>query len=141
MSESDRPGGGCLCGAVRFTAAAAPITARACWCRLCQYLGAGGPTVNVAFASEGFAVTGDVSWHESTADSGNRMARGFCPVCGTPLFSKAEARPHLIFVRAGALDDPDIMPPAMTIWTAAAPRWACFDPALPQLEGQPPPAG
>ena len=33
------------------------------------------------------------------------MHRRFCPDCGTQLFSEAESRPHLIFVRNGALDD------------------------------------
>jgi hypothetical protein len=28
------------------------------------------------------------------------------PKCGTPMFSEAESRPTLIFVRAGTLDDP-----------------------------------
>jgi hypothetical protein len=95
--------------------------------------------VSVCFRSDSFSVQGNVSWHESVADSGNRMQRGFCPKCGTPLFSKAESRPHLIFIRAGALDDPNLMGPQMTIWTDAAPDWACFDPALPKVPGQPPP--
>ncbi len=45
--------GGCLCGAVRYQAAAAPIVTRVCWCRLCQYLGAGSGTVNICFPTEG----------------------------------------------------------------------------------------
>ena len=45
--------GGCLCGAVRYEIdAEAPIAARTCWCRLCQYLGAGSATVNALFAAE-----------------------------------------------------------------------------------------
>ncbi len=44
--------GGCLCGAVRYTASAAPIVTRVCWCRVCQYIGAGSGTVNVCFPSE-----------------------------------------------------------------------------------------
>jgi len=131
--------GGCLCGTVRFSVAASPLTARTCWCRVCQYLGAGSGMVSVCFPAATFQAEGDVRWFDSVADSGNRMSRGFCPTCGTPLFSKAEARPHLIFIRAGALDDPGLMPPVMTIWTDAAPDWACFDPALPKLAGQPPP--
>jgi hypothetical protein len=76
----------------------------------------------------------------STADSGNRMHRRFCSTCGTPLFSEAEARPHLIFVRVGSFDDPNKANPAMTIWTSSAPHWACIDPELPRAEQQPPPA-
>ena len=53
---------------------------------------------------------------------------------------EAEARPHLIFVRAGSLDKPEIARPAATIWTSQAPSWACFDPKLPIVERQPPPA-
>ncbi|HLA01680.1 MAG TPA: GFA family protein [Aestuariivirga sp.] len=131
--------GGCLCSEVRFSASAAPLAARVCWCRLCQYLGGGGGMVSVCFRTDSVSVQGNVSWYESIADSGNRMQRGFCPKCGTPLFSKAESRPHLIFIRAGALDDPNLMAPQMTIWTNAAPDWACFDPALPKIAGQPPP--
>src|SRR5262249_31972545 len=117
-----------------------PITARMCWCRLCQALGGGGPTVNAAFYSAEVTVEGETQAYASVADSGNAMRRRFCPACGTPLFSEALARPHLIFIRAGALDDPDLARPAATIWTGQAPSWACIDAAIPALEGQPPPA-
>lgn len=132
--------GGCLCRAVRFTVHAdKPLAVRTCWCRLCQYLGAGSATVNACFPADALQVEGEVRWHASVADSGNRMQRGFCPQCGTPLFSNAEARPHLTFIRAGALDDPGIAAPQMTIWTSAAPEWACFNPDIPSEEEQPPP--
>lgn len=128
--------GGCLCGAVRFSVAAEPLAVRTCWCRLCQYLGAGTATVNVCFPADTLTATGEVRWHDAVADSGNTMHRGFCPTCGTPLFSNAEQRPHLTFIRAGALDDPGIAAPQATIWTSAAPAWACIDPAIPHHAGQ-----
>jgi hypothetical protein len=132
--------GGCLCKAVRFKSTAPPIATRVCWCRVCQYLGAGNATVNVVFRTNAFTVQGDLRDYRSVADSGNVMHRRFCAMCGTPMFSEAEARPHLIIVRAGTLDDPEIARPDMTIWTSSAPTWACMDPALPKIDGQPPPA-
>jgi hypothetical protein len=132
--------GGCLCGAVRFRSTAAPIAARYCWCRDCQHFAAGSATVNVIFPREAVTVEGEAQVYESFADSGSRMRRSFCPKCGSPLFSEAEPRPHLILVRAGALDDPNLAEPAATIWTSSAPRWACIDPDLPQFPKMPPPA-
>lgn len=131
--------GGCLCGAVRYSITSPPIAARTCWCRLCQYLGAGSATVNVCFSKLDVTVSGPLSDYASTADSGNRMHRSFCPTCGTPMFSEAESRLHLIFIRTGTLDDPEIGAPGATIWTKQAPRWACINETLPRFEGQSPP--
>jgi hypothetical protein len=67
------------------------------------------------------------------------MHRRFCPSCGTPVFSASEARPHLVIVRNGALDDTELLNPSATIWTASAPEWAWIDEAHPRFDGQPPP--
>ena len=132
--------GGCLCRAIRYEFSAAPIVARACWCRVCQFIGAGSGTVNVCFPSAALTLHGEPRVYKSAADSGSAMQRGFCASCGTPLFSAAEIRPHLVFVRAGTLDDREIGRPASTIWTSQAPSWACIDESLPRIERQPPPA-
>jgi len=133
--------GGCLCKQVRYRITAAPIVTRVCWCRDCQYLAAGSATVNVCFPTSAIAIEGETKDYRSVADSGNVMHRRFCPSCGTALFSEAEIRPHLIFVRAGTLDDPELAKPAATIWTSSAPSWACISASLPKIERQPPPAG
>ncbi len=131
--------GGCLCRAVRYEINAEPIAARACWCRVCQAIGAGSGTVNVCFPTAAIRIEGQLQDYVSVADSGNVMHRRFCPRCGVHLFSEAEARPHLIFVRAGSLDDPEVAKPSATIWVSEAPSWACIDPRLPKIDGQPPP--
>ena len=131
--------GGCLCKAVRYEIAAAPVTTRVCWCRRCQAIGGGSATVNVTFPSEAIKVEGALSDSVHTADSGNIIHTKFCPKCGTPVFTGAESRPHLLAVRGGTLDDPEVAKPAITIWTEQAPSWAAIDPDLPQEPGQPPP--
>jgi len=131
--------GGCLCGKVRYRIEAEPITTRVCWCRDCQYLGAGSGTVNVAFPREKVHIEGVLDDYASRAASGNLTHRGFCPSCGTPVTTQSEARPHFLAVRAGTLDDPEIGKPNLTIWTSSAPSWACFAEDLPQESKQPRP--
>ena len=93
--------GGCRCGAVRYTIEAEPKFTRHCWCRDCQYVGAGAGTVNVFFASESVKVEGALADYVSQADSGNLVHRHFCAACGTPVFTQGEARRQYIGVRAG----------------------------------------
>ena len=133
--------GGCLCRAVRYAVDAEPIATRICWCRDCQQLAAGSPTVNVVFPSSAVTVTGPLRDFASIADSGSRMHRQFCEHCGTPVTSSSEARPHLTIIRAGTLDDRELARPSLTIWTDSAPSWACINEALPRTPRQPPPAG
>jgi hypothetical protein len=130
--------GGCICGAVRYGIEAEPLTTRTCWCTDCQKFGAGSATVNVVFPAEAVRIEGTLSDYASAADSGNRMHRGFCPACGTPVTTGSEARSHLKGIRAGTLDDPEVAKPEITIWTKSAPSWAVIDPDIPQAETQPP---
>ena len=132
--------GGCFCRAVRYEVSAEPIATRVCWCRDCQFLGAGSATVNVVVPADAVVISGPLRDYPSSADSGNCMHRQFCGVCGTPVTSAAEARPHLLILRAGTLDDPERARPGLTIWTDSAPSWACISGDIPRIAGQPPPA-
>lgn len=135
MSERS---GACLCGAVRFTVAAAPLAVRVCWCRDCQHLAANG-TVNMMVPAEALTVTGEVADYVKTAASGNEITRQFCPRCGTHLFAKSSGRPQFRVVRVGNLDQPSSIRPTMNIWAASAPGWACLDPDIERIEQQPTP--
>ena len=133
--------GGCLCQAVRWQATAAPLVTRHCWCRDCQYIGAGSGTVNMMMRRDQVSLSGATGSYASRADSGNTIERHFCASCGTPVYALAQARPQLMVIRVGTLDDPNAVAPAMTIWTASAPRWAAMDSSLGCVAGQPPPPG
>lgn len=128
--------GGCLCGAVRYAISAEPAATRACWCRTCQYLGAGNATVNVFFPSEAIEVKGELQAYWSDADSGGVVCHEFCPVCGTPVFTQSVTRTQVKGVRAGTLDDPERGKPQKILWTSRAPSWAPFDPAVPRVPRQ-----
>lgn len=128
--------GSCLCGAVRYRIFAEPVISRLCWCRACQHIAANG-TVNVLVPTAGLEISGQLSEYISTADSGNEMRRRFCPCCGSHLFANSSGRPQFTVVRAGTLDDPSSVRPAMNIWASSAPAWACLDSTLERIEQQP----
>ena len=134
--------GQCLCGQVSFTIDAEPLGARMCWCRDCQRIACGSATVNVVFPEAAVRYEGEMSTIRLTADSGNTVERGFCPQCGAQMYSKTLAPSGLpMRVRAGTLDDPELIAPTAIIWTASAPGWAILDPDLPHYPKGLPPDG
>ena len=134
--------GGCACGAVRYESSMSPLMAGTCHCRDCQREsgGFGAPALFVPQAA--LHVTGEVKYHEITADSGNSIRRGFCPTCGSPLFGKPAVMPDVVGIRAGSLDDPSLFQPSMDIFTASAQPWDYMDPEIPKFAKAPeqPPA-
>jgi hypothetical protein len=96
--------------------------------------------VNLVFMTSAVTISGPLRDYSSIADSGTRMHRQFCERCCTPVTSASEARPHLLILRAGTLDDPELARPSLTIWTDSAPTWARIDERLPSTPRQPPPA-
>jgi hypothetical protein len=135
--RSDLIEGGCRCKSVRFQATGEILLKRQCWCRDCQYLACGAGSNGIIVRVAGLALEGQLTEFCSLADSGSHMIRRFCPRCGTQVFSAAEENPEFIVIRAGALDDPELARPESIIWTDSAPSWACLDPTIPHVAGQP----
>jgi hypothetical protein len=93
--------GGCQCGAVRFRVEGELGDASICHCRMCQKaFGAFfGPLVSVKVA--------DLTWTRGERRrfrSSNKVWRGFCGDCGTPL--TFEPLQGIIDLAIGAFDDP-----------------------------------
>lgn len=126
--------GGCFCGQVRFTIKGEPVGARMCWCRDCQRIASGSATVNVLFPEEAVTYQGEITTLRRTAESGNTVERGFCPKCGSQMYSRTVTPQGMpMRVRAGTLDDPELIAPQSIIWASSAPSWASLDPELPQF--------
>ncbi|MFM5949209.1 MAG: GFA family protein [Novosphingobium sp.] len=125
--------GHCLCGAIAFSIAAEPIAARMCWCRDCQYIASGSPTVNVLFPEAAVTYSGEMTTLRLVANSGNTVERGFCPTCGAQMYSRTvvPAGTQPMRIRAGTLDNPGLIAPSAHIWVDSAPAWAVLDPTLP----------
>ncbi|MGX1306405.1 hypothetical protein AB7M35_001125 [Amorphus suaedae] len=134
--------GGCLCGAVRFRCSAQPEIVGDCFCIDCRKSSGTAHCTHVMVSADALEVSGDVTFYERAADSGNMVRRGFCGTCGSPLYSTNAGIPHLAFLRASALDDPDLVAPQMTVYASRAPGWAHVDRSRPVFDTMPeaPPA-
>ena len=129
--------GGCLCGAVRFASTADPQFVGHCHCTDCRKSSGTGHSTHLASPEAAFTVTGEVTFFDKPADSGNMVRRGFCATCGSPLYSTNSAMPGLVFARASVLDDPEVARPQMVVFASRAPSWDHVDPALPAFPTMP----
>lgn len=130
--------GHCACGQITLTIAGEPLQTRQCWCRQCQQVAAGGPTNNAIFQADDVAIAGELASNGYVAASGLRLTLWFCPSCGTQVSCQSAARPHLLTLRLGVIDEPHGLRPRMAIWTSEAPDWAVIDPELERHPRQPP---
>lgn len=71
------------------------------------------------------------------ADSGNVVSRGFCGVCGSPIYARNSAMPGFVFPRASVLDDPEEARPQMIVYASRAPSWDRMSPILPTFATMP----
>jgi len=74
--------GGCLCGAVRYTAEADPTSATVCHCRDCQKFTGSVFAALVRVPKEAMTIEGTLKMFTSIGGSGNPILRYFCPECG-----------------------------------------------------------
>ena len=132
--------GGCACGSIRYEITAAPLLMAHCQCRDCQEQTGSGHASVLAFPKSAVHVSGRATEYVTTADSGKRKTRAFCPVCGTPLYVLLDSMPDAFLVKAATLDDPTVFQPQMVLYTDRGHPWDHLDQALPKFAKMPPPA-
>ncbi|WP_335092714.1 GFA family protein [Nostoc sp.] len=124
--------GGCLCSYVRYEYKGELGAANYCHCRDCRKTTGSAFNIGVRLQSAALhIVTGQVKSYTKNGDSGNSITREFCPECGSPLFTRAPAKPQFVWLKAGSLDNPQLVKPMHQIWTDSAVPWAYIDPKLP----------
>ena len=127
--------GGCLCGAVRYEISAAPVRSVNCHCRTCQKW-TGAPHLPLLFVpASALTVTGDYKEYPTLSAAGNKVYRGFCDKCGTPLFGRNERYSKLRPLAALTLDHPASYKPQLDMWVSDAQPWDIMDPDLPKCSG------
>ena len=110
--------GGCQCGAVRFAVEGELGRPSICHCRMCQKAFGSffGPFVT-AKARQFVWTRGAPTYFQSS----NKVKRGFCKACGTPLTYEWSERS--VELAIGAFDDPAELKPLVQLSPETAMPW------------------
>jgi hypothetical protein len=131
--------GGCACGSIRYEISGEPIFSNDCQCRDCQLKSGTGHSSYLTFRDRRqVRLEGRAAHWDLVGDSGSVKTRSFCPTCGSPVFMSYPARPDLITIHAGSLDDPGRYKPEAVTYTSRGYAWDHLDPALPKFDKMPP---
>jgi hypothetical protein len=117
--------GCCHCGYVTFEAEADPETTTLCNCTDCQTM-SGAPLRAVVMTRLGTfkLLSGKPTEYQKTADSGNVRLQGFCPQCGTALYSTSIGdEPNVYNVRVGVVRQREHLVPRRQIFVRSQQGW------------------
>jgi hypothetical protein len=119
--------GGCLCGAVRYSADAEPAIVLVCHCRDCQKFSGSAFGLLIGLPQAAVKMHGELKTFTSTGDSGKPIVRRFCPACGSSITDEPSNQPGLMLINGGTLDDPTSMTPTTEIYCEYALTGVHFD--------------
>ena len=139
MTDTPFATGQCLCGAVTYEIKSNPIRMAACHCKDCQRSSGTGHMPLAFFKEDDVEIRGETSSYGSTADSGNINTRHFCPNCGSRVFSTNSARPGIIGIAVGSVDDNSWFAPNAIVYAKRRENWDSTPEDIPNFEEMPPP--
>jgi len=117
--------GGCTCRQVRYRLASRPMFVNCCHCRWCQRESGSAFAINAMIEAERVELlAGQPELVDTPSHSGKGQKIWRCPRCCVAVWSNyAGAGEAVRFVRVGTLDEPDLLPPDIHIFTESRQPW------------------
>ena len=130
--------GGCHCGQITYEAEIDPEKVSICHCTDCQTGSGSGYRTNVQALKGTFKLLSGQPkiYIKTTADSGNPRAQGFCPECGTPLFSTTVTDQKVHVLRVGSIKQRAQLKPRAMGWCRSMQPWVTDLSGLERAEKQ-----
>ena len=133
--KNNKLAGGCACGAIRYTLTDSPLIVHACHCRDCQRITGSAFVINLWIERQFVQGSGRPKSFRLTAGTGKAHDVFFCERCGTYVWSFYHAAPgESLFVRAGTLDQPEMVKPDVHIFTRSKLPWLQLPNDVPTFE-------
>jgi hypothetical protein len=127
--------GGCTCRAVRYRMSTEPLFVHCCHCRWCQRETGASFALNAMIEADRVELlSGEPEVVNTPSNSGKGQKITRCPTCRIAVWSNyAGAGNTVHFVRVGTLDQPDLLPPDIHIFTSSKQPWVVLPPGMPAV--------
>lgn len=127
--------GGCDCKTVRYRIESAPLFVNCCHCRWCQRESGASFALNAMIEADRVTELGQSPELVSTpSESGNGQTIARCPKCKVAVWSNySGAGPLVKFIRVGTMDNPDLLPPDIHIFTKSKQPWVVLPESTPAV--------
>ena len=129
--------GKCLCGNVTYKCHAEPTVIFNCHCEDCRLATGSVFGTNFFVPEDELEIFGEVSSYSHTADSGSAMTKRFCPNCGSLLFGNNSAKSNVVSIRAGTVDQLDLIKPVVNVFMDSKVSSTSIDKNLKQASRMP----
>lgn len=129
--------GSCLCGSVNYKSNSDPLVIQNCHCDQCRKATGSVYLTNLFIKEENFEITGEVNNYTHLSDAGNNMTKYFCPKCGSQVFGKNSGRTGIITIRAGTVNEKDIIKPIRNLFLKSKVPSTPINSNLEACEGMP----
>jgi hypothetical protein len=126
--------GGCDCKAIRYRMTDKPMFVHCCHCRWCQRETGSAFVLNALIETDRVQLlAGEPEVIATPSESGRGQQIARCPTCKIAVWS-TYGLPTVRFIRVGTLDNPDIAPPDVHIFTSSKQPWVILPPGAPAFE-------
>ncbi len=127
--------GGCTCREIRYRMLIPPMFVHCCHCRWCQRETGAAFALNALIEADRVVqLHGNVEIINTPSNSGKGQKISRCPRCRVAVWSNyGGAGDAIHFIRVGTLDNPDLLPPDIHIFTSSKQPWVILPPGTPAL--------
>ncbi|MEO7397509.1 MAG: GFA family protein [Ilumatobacteraceae bacterium] len=122
--------GGCSCGGVRYAVSGPLRDVINCHCTRCRRITGHHMAASAAHPDDiVLSASATLTWYDPVPT----VHYGFCNVCGSTLFWKADAEPDKLSIAAGTLDQPTGLRTTKALWVSEAGDYHERQPGIEEL--------
>ena len=128
----------CLCGGIQLSYSGRLGPSNYCHCEDCRRANGSAFNIGVRVDRKDLKVktTSEMRSYKSLSASGREIERYFCGTCGSPIFTLHPAKQEYAWVKAGIINQPDIVKPTHENWIKDKVKWASINVTESNEEGR-----